>query len=673
MGKTLSELYKDNAGNYILLGEGGSGKSTQLKVFRNELIGKEIIVNGNKKIVIPIYKKMIEFNRIKGYVDGFDFFLYDLVRQYFPNTAVEQIKCLLSSSAYQFVFLLDGANELIDFREGFSSVYVHLVNCIMEVLSEFKDSVNIIISSRNIQDKETNLFGYSIKSDVYASFKVYRIGELSTEQITAYMGKEYNSTNIVFLRNPMVLGMYKVIVKNIGQLDFADKNEIINNYFKVLIDSKKMQERYVDTNFEELKVVYEAILPYIAYNIQYVFLENSEQMSEYSLEKFLVDYADIYCKFRNDNEKSLFIKKFEQLVLEQKLIDETTVFSHQMFMEYFASKGLKLPHIKNRNSFIKYITNELFYDATKNDPELGRRTKYLGLAESIISEAGAELSKYISDKELLQCFYQETAGVYEDLKSPYRERASHLAWISYRYLIGCKPTYAVMCKKNTLFVCMLKNINEIMEYKDITYTIEVVADELIKYVNSHKPDVEEQALFAKVLNNIGAMYTVREDYENAYVWHIKALEFRKEHKLNLLTSYKVIMGDIYHLYILGNQSFAIKDAYDFYLRGLGTLAQFTENDIKDLYCEGRVPVDFAERGLGVIFIMIRDMKELSLIDDAIMIAEYVYDRSVAGLARIDANNLKNLKQKMEDFLKIDIPENKKEIFRSLLYKIDTLI
>ena len=92
MGKTLAELYKENAGNYILLGEGGAGKSTQLKVFRNELLGKKIVVNGNKKIVIPIYKKMIELNRIKGYVDGFDFFLYDLVRQYFPNVTVERLR-----------------------------------------------------------------------------------------------------------------------------------------------------------------------------------------------------------------------------------------------------------------------------------------------------------------------------------------------------------------------------------------------------------------------------------------------------------------------------------------------------------------------------------------------------------------------------------------------------
>lgn len=673
MEGTIIDIYKKKPGNYLLIGEGGSGKSTQLRMFKNELLGKEIYIKGKIKTIIPIYQKMVEVNRNIGCVNSFDYFMFDLVNHYFPNANSEQIMQLLKALDYQFVFILDGANELIDYTEGYASVYVHLCNGIKELIDDYSDSVNIIISTRCINGEDPMPFGYGIKHEIYESFRVCKLNALKMEQIKTYVGDEYNITNAVLLANPMLLSMYKVIIETNRQFNFADKNELICEFFKVQIDSKKMQKRYVDTNYEELKIVYESLLPYIGYILQYAFLAHDYLSAEDSLEELISDYADAYGRFRNKNEKEIYIKKFKHMILEQHVIDDSLIFSHQMFMEYFASKGLAELDVHNKKFFIENLTQELYYDSEKNVAELDRRTRYLGLAESIISEVGDSLDVLIQDQDITQAFYQETAGVYEDLKKPYAERASRLAWISYRCLIGRKSDYETMRKKNTLFYCMMKDVKETLEYNDVTYTVDSVAKELADYVYSHEPENKEKSLFSKILNNIGALYFARKDYENAYIWHKKTLEFRQKYKIDLLASSRALMGDIFHLYRMGIGEHSIKDAYHYYLLGLKSLADKNNSEIDMVYQNGIVPVDFAERGLGIILLVIKDLGEYDLLEEAYILSKYVFEKSTKDLARTDVNNLNNLREKLKDFIALDISEKCRDSFREILREIDRLI
>ena len=92
-----------------------------------------------------------------------------------------------------------------------------------------------------------------------------------------------------------------------------------------------------------------------------------------------------------------------------------------------------------------------------------------------------------------------------------------------------------------------------------------------------------------------------------------------------------------------------------------------------VYQNGIVPVDFAERGLGIILLVIKDLGEYDLLEEACIISKYVFEKSTKDLARTDVNNLNNLREKLKDFNALDISERFKENFRKILREIDRLI
>lgn len=660
--KAFVDIYREKPKSYIMVGESGFGKSTQLKHFRNKILGKKLEVNGDTRTIIPIYIRMCELNKTWD-IDNY-FFQNTFLKRYFPDASKEQLVNLFNDKQYEYVFILDGINELVDRVNSNQERLFDLLYNSIYMLSRH-ETVQFIISTTSFGDNaDINILGHSINSDeIFDNFEEYFLRGLTDTEISSYLGVvDIHKEDYTFLENPMFLRMFKDLFDAGTGLDAINtKSKVLQKALKVQVLDKRQLDLYKDVNYEDLCQLYFRIMPFLAYHIVFSLLSQQPGQID-SVENLLIEYCEKNYDY-NSNEKRVFIEKNKILIKNQRVFDiERMMFLHQYYQEHFCSIAFCSDDIIDEYSkvaFINAITEQLRY--RNNQADLVRRTRFLGVAESIVSEVDDKLLKYVCDKDAVQSFYQELAGVYEDIKGDlYGKASSKWGWVSYKLLIEKNSmSYDILLKKNFLFYCIIKDVNSTMDYNGINYHVEDILNELNEYVSKYEPvNKKDRDLHARILNNIGAYYYAKKEYKDALLWHKKSLDFRLKYKMGIINSCRCVMGDLYHMNKAKPDIDLLTKAYHYYRLGINELINGEPINIDLVYSEYDIPVDYAARGLGIISQLIISGDKKELVDEAISICRYVAEQSTK-YRRIDRYNLENIYSEINRILEIEFEGREK--------------
>lgn len=293
----------------------------------------------------------------------------------------------------------------------------------------------------------------------------------------------------------------------------------------------------------------------------------------------------------------------------------------------------------------------------KNGTELTRRTRHLDLAELIYGQVGGKLVAILNvqygvgeleARNLAQNFYQELAGVYDDMKQ--RELSAQVGWIGVELLDGLTLSELDKARKlNYLYYCTLNG-----RKRDPLYLLEE-AKCILGRIREGTRIEDEHVLYGAILSNMGAYYTTpfNKSYKKALKYHMEALKYRKEHsKEDCGNSYRTLMSDYFYL-----KDF--QKAYEMMCAGLESetgyrrLSEILNVEQRE---EIEVPIDLLERGLGSEMRLLMDEKTSIELREEIQMEilcqiPYIYQESVKadeGRRRVDTRMLKSLYGKLEE-------------------------
>lgn len=224
LGKRLSKKkLLDKKENFLLLGEGGAGKTTYLK---------QIACNCYSELKkIPILFNLTKFNS-------------QSLEEIVSNSIFEQTKEIINPEMIEkslidgdFIFLFDGLNEISAISTG-SSFGVDALELVLAKLNQFinekKYSENLfVITSRNNFDaeKKINILSYEL-----AQLETNQIKDYLKKRGASFIFKEITASETVldFCKNPLFLDMAIEIFKQSGVTP-KNKTELYENYFYSLI------------------------------------------------------------------------------------------------------------------------------------------------------------------------------------------------------------------------------------------------------------------------------------------------------------------------------------------------------------------------------------------------------------------------------------------------------
>lgn len=539
----LFEFFLENPRkNCHLVGDAGSGKTTSFIYLYQELLekGYKCKVNDQEQLIVPIYIKMAQFNMVDIQFSPIQRYI---AKKYFKNEEYDNISNMLTeSTAYRFVLLLDGVNELLDgMAIRNQRIYTVFENELHDLL--LMENVTLLVSTRN--------GGEIFDGNYSAYFENLHMKPLNGDTVQSYVGELEQFAGLEeMITNPMLLRMLKVVCTNrperVGEL--KNKYQLMRNFF--LIDTElKVEKDKLDNIVEVRRFVLETILPKICYKMEEQLLKNCrpDKSFEESVEEVL--------KEKNVNyDKDLI---FEVL----RAMNYTDFYSiHDLIREYMALQEWKRKIDARDEKSIEFLKNLIGQVEYFEQKDLKRRTRNLDLAELFIGcygESLAEQLEKICDKdianELTQLLYQEVAGVYEDLGGMYDDRSAKYGWIAVEFLDKLKKmdAYNLAKKKNFLFYCCLNGTPE--KYGDPMPLLETA----LNSIEECETDVKITKLYGKLLSNRGAYYYDKKwgnDCLKALECHKEALNFRMKNENNLVRGYKevnaslrTIMSDYFQL------------------------------------------------------------------------------------------------------------------------------
>jgi WD40 repeat protein len=352
--------------NYVLLGEGGMGKTTSLLMLWNEL------VNRKENSPVPLFLRLEIYNNMKPERRR-DFIWYMIFQEYLNHIPTEgEIRELENNISEKIkvdgieypsvILLLDGFNEVTaDKRE--------LLLCLNDVRK--LKGVQIIVSSR--YDMRNNLN--------WSDFQALNLEQLEDDQIKNFMSSkkiEFNSElikNIPLLRNPMMLTLYCGIEREMllckGDVCLANdysfienlkyKAEILHNFIESSLS--RLDKQIIK---EDEKVLFRLYLRYLLPRTGYEMEKTGsfeisrgdlmriirEELSRYLSDEFLDRYPEIDSKMTEEIRNCLnpsnrqhisniinILK--ERYCLIKEILGSNYSFLHQDFRDYFAAVYIK--------------------------------------------------------------------------------------------------------------------------------------------------------------------------------------------------------------------------------------------------------------------------------------------------------------------------------------------
>ena len=411
----ISKIYIDNPGSYLLKGDAGMGKSTQLRQFCIDMI------SGCFGDIIPIFLKMYQMNRVSSERCEGTPITNLLLYQGFYNIGykAEHFYDMMEKHPEKtFVFVLDGLNEVHDRIVG-NDYLIDLIRAEIKELIK-RHNVDFIISSRTesvliINDHETveeSIYLTEVKNmdNQLASNKIrvisleglvegYNLSEnsegivefnkgLDEEKVCEYLGielEEIPSEIREELVSPMMLKAYKVIPEG-KKKTIKSKTALLSEYFNWIINQDLDYSRREREKREN--VLYKWI-PRISFKVEILKLENDININKAkenrsTLHDLIVDIFE-ELEQDEDDELSFSVNEIIEIIKKIDICDEDLHFQHDIIREYFAVKGLFLYMSKKAeygtgraSSFIELLEKNI---RRGRRFEIERQTRNIGLVE----------------------------------------------------------------------------------------------------------------------------------------------------------------------------------------------------------------------------------------------------------------------------------------------------
>lgn len=339
----LSHRFYDRDGNFILVGEGGCGKTTALLKAWKDLLTPE---NLPKYKMIPVFIPLNEANSAKE-----DNFIDNYTQEHYGFQINEAPKYL---NNYQILLLLDGFNEITIRVNG--------------IITEFKK----LSLTRKIKVVLTSRYDFS-STYMLEGFMPYCIQLLEPDVIREYLQK-HNVTGLKvpydLLTTPMMLTLFtntnlmkqRISNRICGNLPFHEnktKGELIYNFMLCQVgkafDTGRPENAYI------AYIALFVVSPYIAYVIErqgsFSFAQKQmiglirKALVSFKKETFTFlfdsDLASlaVFGSFPDDawqglpNSIAAFLKNTLALILDE---GENSSFRHQYFRDYFVASYIIL-------------------------------------------------------------------------------------------------------------------------------------------------------------------------------------------------------------------------------------------------------------------------------------------------------------------------------------------
>jgi serine/threonine protein kinase len=375
--------------NIVILGEGGSGKSTQLMNLWEWLLKV-------RQNIVPFHIPLIDF-QMNHFKHLTNYVLHHFGGSFTDSQRDRLFKLFEDDANHQYVFLLDGFNETSQKDELYKEI---------QELSKFP-RVKIIITSR-------------VEYSGFLDYCNITVQNLTWNQVSKYAIKTgiSNLEKNEFYRNPMMLTLVcksneflkgnLIPQKDLNKLDIQNGNnrmELILNYFiaQKIKHFLKFGHNWSDKNVITRLIAYDVILPQIA-KIFYKMNSNSLPRDEIVEEilNYLLERQEIYYRSPLMNKvfqyRSLFTANFEfvnnSLIIDL-LGDELSIlivgdrvsFRNEVFQEFFLayqiSKEIKfqdkstMPLLQTHLINIDHLKNvgDLLHEHRFADPRVSCRNK----------------------------------------------------------------------------------------------------------------------------------------------------------------------------------------------------------------------------------------------------------------------------------------------------------
>lgn len=646
----LAEKYYSEPANYIVEAGGGYGKSTSLKYLANISFVREIQGKKNMAIYIPMGE--LNFRKIQPGI------FWDYLKQFFSHEVTEKalVDMILNTKEnIHYLFLLDGLNEMYNYEINGQTVMDYVCNDILRLMK--CENVNIIISTRSAE---------ILPEKVKRFFKVLVLQPLSNEVVSDCLGLE-NLMEIPghireMLKNPMLLTIFKKIYNWIPEQAFAidNKYELFELYIKQELELHT-HETYSDHLSVVRKYVIEKVLPLIAFHV-----ENNLMREENNNEKNMTDLLKEVC-LNNCALKDIDLKVVQDVIKSLEILDTNLNFRHEMFRDFFAAKGFvqmgQDGYIEEMVVFLERLTGWLEYK--NNQRDIPRRTRFLDLADFIYAVFKADLAKAMSSfgiqsEERRLClaekFYQELAGVYDDLSNG--EEAARIGWIALDYLKISEQYFSPFItaqKYSFLYYAVKWDKNE----KEKCYNVIVHAKKILDQIDQSYHDWNYHEVYGKVLSNIGSYYyklgserqelgdqeKANDMFHEAEMWHRESLDYRKEYCSASMqaASFRTLMSDAFK-----QQDY--ERAYCYYCEAVNILSPQHSLEGNLMFKKTLIPEDLVERALGSEIEILKGNSSCQLKKEILKNlsgqVRYIYEKSTES-GRRNLKMLESLEKKLD--------------------------
>ncbi|MDY4633473.1 MAG: hypothetical protein SPC79_08945, partial [Dorea formicigenerans] len=427
----LLQKYLSEPDNYIIESAGGFGKSTQLKHLCTGIRAESGSMDFAGKKQLAVYIPMNELN----YMAGTPGIVFEYLKRFFSHQVTkEAIEEMIRSTqdSTEYLFVLDGMNEVNNYEIGGQTIMDFICEDVQCLLS--CKNVHIVLSTRRNE---------SIPEDLREKFKVLRFQQITNERIRAYLHLKETDMLPGHLRNllvnPMFLKMFGRLYSRRPELaiHITNKYELLELYYKEEIALHK--DKQEDHALAVRKYVLDCVIPYIAFHVELGLLKKQYE-EEKDLQTLTQEAFEQYPPAEEISFEAVY-----KMVTNIGLVSEKLQFRHEILRDYFAVKGLKMigeagGH-EQVETFMQNLVKWLEYRKTKKEKNLHRRTRFLDVAEFIFSSEKKRLAQTFlrygirpEEKRLdiVQSFYQELSGVYDDLSQG--KEAAEIGWIAIDYL-----------------------------------------------------------------------------------------------------------------------------------------------------------------------------------------------------------------------------------------------
>lgn len=307
--------------NYFVFGEGGIGKTTQLRCLYLSALN-------DKRNIIPFYLSVKDLPASEG-----ENIFISSVKEYCGNDVdVQELKNLLDGSSslrknWAFLFIIDGYNEAVD------TVKKNLRDAIFD-LSKFNKNI-FVISSRTDDDAEIH----------FPKFKKLKVKPLDTSKVLKILGSKAGLINKSLL-NVLVVPIYlKYFLASYKKLRNSQieklirKSDILDSYLQVTIDNCKGST--TGNSWTDVEFTVNYYLPALAFEMHQRGFVSCDNKTINKIRK-AIDSSEYYERFNlpiRKIDKYLSAKPYNIAVENLSIFQESdNSFIHQIWQEYFCAK-----------------------------------------------------------------------------------------------------------------------------------------------------------------------------------------------------------------------------------------------------------------------------------------------------------------------------------------------